>query len=181
MEIPNEIDNKAVALALAIGVILLIFLYRAYVNSRRSLRVLKEQAPHVTRVTFNTTVFALTPGKLSAVLKGVLGSDRSSEIEKFKKDFNSNLWLGILIRNRGLKAASNVSTQVKLATPIRAITGFSGTVYAGLETKEGGLDKEDALIEWNYIEPKSAAVIFLRVQPKDFKARLPYSGEGMRL
>lgn len=161
--------------------IFLFFLYRAHVYSRESLRILGEQVPHVTRITFKTAVFALTPGKLSAVLKRITGSDKPAEIEKFKKGFDSNLWLGILIRNRGFKAASDVSTQVRLTTPIRAITGFSSTIYAGLETKEGGVGKEEVLMEWNYIEPRSAAVIFLGVQPRDFKAKPPYSDEDMRL
>lgn len=43
------------------------------------------------------------------------------------------------------------------------------------------MGNEEALIDWNYIEPKSEAVIFLGVRPGDFKVKPPYSDEDMRL
>lgn len=181
MELPSEVSNKTVALTVVILLIFLFFIYRGYVNSRQALQIMETQVPNITRVAFETAVFAPTQASIDAILKRVTGFTAASEVEKFKKGFDSHLWIGVAIRNRGLKNASEVSTRIRLSTPIMAIQGFNSTVYARLETKEGGLGKENALLKWTYIEPRSTSVIFLGVQPKDFKATPPYSKKDMQL
>lgn len=127
---------------LAISLILLFFLYHAYTNSRQALEILETQVPNITRVAFETEVFAPTQGNLDPVLKRFTGFATASEIEKFKKEFDSYLRIGTAIRNRGLKNAPDVSARIRLSTPIMAVRGFNSTVYARLETKEGGVGKD---------------------------------------
>jgi hypothetical protein len=181
MELPTEISNKKVVLAIAISLILLFFLYRAYVNSRQALQILETQVPNITRVAFETEVFALTQGNLDAVLKRFTGFAAASDVEKYKKEFDSYLWMGVAIRNRGLKNAAEVSARIRLSTPIKAIQGFNSTVYARLETQEGGIGKPDALLRWTYLEPRSTSLILLGVQPEDFNAKPPYSNKEMQI
>src|SRR3989304_3107377 len=97
MEIPRDISGKMTALIVT-GVVLILFLgYRAYVNSRQALQILEIQAPNIMRIAFDTQVFALTPANLEPVLKSVAaqfgGPEGKGEMEKFKKEFASHLWL----------------------------------------------------------------------------------------
>ncbi len=181
MEIPREITNKTATWMVFALVILLFFLYRAYSNSRQALEILETQVPNITRVAFETEVFTPTLGNIDAVLQRMTPFGASSELEKFKKEMDSNLWIGVSIRNRGLKTATDVSTRVRLTTPVTAIYGFNATTYARLETKEGGVGKAEALLNWTYLEPRNVALIFLGVRPEDFHGKSPYSKQDMQM
>jgi hypothetical protein len=181
MELPTEVSNKTVAVTAVILLLVLFFLYRAYVNSRQALQIVEAQVPNITRVAFETEVFAPTQGNLDAVLKRFTGFASASEVDKFKSEFDSNLWIGVAVRNRGLKNAADVSARVRLVTPIVAVRGFNSTVYSRLETKEGGIGKPDALFQWSYLEPRSTSLILLGVQPEKIDAEPPYSREDMAL
>jgi hypothetical protein len=50
-----------------------------------------------------------------------------------------------------------------------------------MEVKEGGIGKEMASVNWNYIEPAITAVTLIGVQPKDFESKAPYSKKDMRI
>jgi hypothetical protein len=179
MEIPRDISGKTTALIVSGLVLVLFFVYRAHVNSRQALQILDLQVPNITRVAFDTQVFALTPANLEPVLKSVAeqfgGPAGNAEIEKLKKEFNSHLWIAVMTRNRGLQSATDVLTQVRLTTPITALQGYTSTGYAKMEVKEGGIGKEMASVNWNYIEPAITAVTVVGVQPKDFAGKPPYS------
>ncbi|MGH7843976.1 MAG: hypothetical protein ACREQW_02230 [Candidatus Binatia bacterium] len=181
MEIPRELSNKAVTVIVLLLAIVLFFIYRAYMNSRQAINVLETQVPNITRVAFESQLFAPTLGNIDTVLKKITTYGASSEMEKFKKELNSQLWIGIAIRNRGLKLAADISTRVRLATPITAIRGFNSTLYAKLETKEGGVGKKEAVLNWSYLEPKSVSFILLGVQPEDFAGKPPYTDRDMQL
>ncbi|HEY2990127.1 MAG TPA: hypothetical protein VGL11_20610 [Candidatus Binatia bacterium] len=184
MEIPKDISGKMTALMVTGAVLILFFGYRAHVNSRQALRILDVQVPNITRVAFDTQVFALTPANLEPILTTVAGQYAGSEdkagMDKFKKEFASHLWIVVMTRNRGLQSATDVLTQVQLTTPITALQGYSSTGYARMEAKEGGLGKETASLNWNYIEPAVTAVALIGVQPKDFPGKPPYSKQDMR-
>ena len=119
MELPRDISGKAMAV-IGIGLVLVLFFgYRAYVNSRQALQILEIQMPNITRVAFDTQVFALSPANLEPVLKSVsekfAGPEGNAEIEKFKKEFASHLWIAVVVtRNRGLQSATEVLTRVQL-------------------------------------------------------------------
>ena len=70
MEIPRDISGKGTAVLVTGLILILFFGYRAYVNSRRALQVLDLQVPNITRVAFETQVFALTSANLGPVLAG---------------------------------------------------------------------------------------------------------------
>ena len=185
MEIPRDISGKTTAL-LVIGLVMVLFFgYRAYVNSRQALQILEIQVPNITRVAFDTQVFALTPANLEPVLTSVTrqfgGPEGKGEMEKFKKEFESHLWIVVMTRNKGLQSATDVLTRFQLATPITALQGYSSTGYASMEVKEGGKGKEMASVNWNYIEPAITAVTLIGVQPKDFAGKAPYSKKDMRI
>jgi hypothetical protein len=185
MELPRDISGKAMAV-IGIGLVLVLFFgYRAYVNSRQALQILEIQMPNITRVAFDTQVFALSPANLEPVLKSVsekfAGPEGNAEIEKFKKEFASHLWIAVMTRNRGLQSATEVLTRVQLTTPITALQGYTSTGYAKMEVKEGGIGKEAASVNWNYIEPAITAVTLIGVQPKDFGGKVPYSQKDMRI
>ena len=185
MELPRDISGKAMAV-IGIGLALVLFFgYRGYVNSRQALQILEIQMPHITRVAFDTQVFALTPANLEPVLKSVradfAGPEGTAEIEKLKKEFDSHLWIAVMTRNRGLQSATEVVTQIRLTTPITALQGYSPTGYAKMEVKEGGIGKEAASVNWNYIEPAVTPVTLVGVQPKDFPGKPPYSKNDMRI
>lgn len=185
MEIPRDISGKTTALIVIGSVLVLFFGYRAYVNSRQALQILDLQVPNITRVAFDTQVFALTPANLEPVLKSVVaqfgGPEVNAEIEKLKREFDSHLWIAVMTRNRGLQSATDVLTQIRLTTPITALQGYTSTGYARMEVKEGGIGKEVASVNWNYIEPAITAVTFVGVQPKDFAGKAPYSKRDMRI
>lgn len=185
MEIPRDISGKTTALIVTGLVLVLFFGYRAHVNSRQALQILEIQMPNITRVAFDTQVFALTPANLEPILARVAGqfagTDGKGEMEKFKKEFESHLWIAVLTRNKGLQSATDVLTRVQLTTPITALQGFSSTGYARMEVKEGGIGKEMASVDWNYIEPAITAVTLIGVQPKDFGGKAPYSKKEMRI
>jgi CRP/FNR family transcriptional regulator, cyclic AMP receptor protein len=86
MEIPRDISRTATALILISLVLVLFFGYRAHVNSRNALQILEIQVPNITRVAFDTQVFALTPANLEPVLTSVApqfgGPDGNAEVEK---------------------------------------------------------------------------------------------------
>jgi hypothetical protein len=90
MEIPRDISGKTTALIVSGLVLVLFFGYRAYVNSRQALQILDLQVPNITRVAFDTQVFALTPANLEPILKSVAaqfgGPAGNAEIEKLKKE-----------------------------------------------------------------------------------------------
>lgn len=181
MELPKDISGKATAVIVAGLLLITFFAYRGYVNSRQALRILDLQVPNITRVAFDTQVFALTPANLEPVLTSVAaqlgGTDGPAQL---KKEFDSHLWIAVMTRNRGLQSATEVLARVQLTTPITALQGFSSTGYANMEVKEGGIGKETASVNWNYIEPAITAVTLIGVQPKDFDGKPPYSTKDMR-
>jgi hypothetical protein len=185
MELPRDISGKATALIGISLALVLFFGYRGYVNSRQALKILDLQVPNITRVAFDTQVFALTSTNLEPVLKSVradfAGPEGAAEIDKFKKEFDSHLWIAVMTRNKGLKSATDVVTQVQLTTPITALQGYSPTGYAKMEVKEGGVGKEAASVNWNYIEPAITTVTLIGVQPKDFGGKPPYSKKDMQI
>ncbi len=185
MELPRDISGKATALIGISLALVLFFGYRGYVNSRQALQILDLQVPNITRVAFDTQVFALTSTNLEPVLKSVradfAGPEGAAEIDKFKKEFDSHLWIAVMTRNKGLKSATDVVTQVQLTTPITALQGYSPTGYAKMEVKEGGVGKEAASVNWNYIEPAITTVTLIGVQPKDFGGKPPYSKKDMQV
>src|SRR3970282_439431 len=146
MELPKDISRTATAVILAGLVLIIFFSYRGYVNSGKALPILEIQVPNITRVSFDTQVFALPPPNLQPVLTSVAlqfgGPEGQAEMAKFKKEFESHLWIAVMTRNKGLQSATEVMTQVRLTTPITALQGYSSTGYAKMEVKEGGLGKE---------------------------------------
>jgi hypothetical protein len=180
MEIPREISAKTTVWIFVALAILLFFLYRAYINSRQALQILETQVPNITRVAFETEVFAPTLGNLDGIFQRMTAFGASTEVEKLKKEMESHLWLGISIRNRGLKIATDIAVHVRLATPITSVYGFNGTTYARLEAKEAGVGKSDASFVWTYLEPRAVSVIFLGVRPDDLAAKPPYSRRDMQ-
>jgi len=185
MELPKDISGKATAVIVAGLVLITFFAYRGYVNSRQALKILDLQVPNITRVAFDTQVFALTPANLEPVLTSVAaqfgGPEGKVEMDKFKKEFASHLWIAVMTRNRGLQSATDVLTRVQLTTPITALQGYSSTGYAKMEVKDGGIGKETASVDWNYIEPAITAVTLIGVQPKDFPGKAPYSTKDTRI
>ncbi len=185
MELPRDISRTATAVIVGGLVLIIFFAYRGYVNSGKALQILDLQVPNITRVAFDTQVFALTPANLEPVLTSVTGqfagSERKGEVEKLKKEFDAHLWIAVMTRNRGLQSATEVLTRVQLTTPITALQGFTSTGYAHMEIKEGGIGKEMASVNWNYIEPAITAVTLVGVQPKDFEGKAPYSKKDMRI
>jgi len=185
MEIPKVISGKTAAWVVIGLLVILFFGYRAYVNSRQALQILEIQVPNITRVAFDTQVFALTSANLEPVLARVAGqyagSESKGEMEKLKKEFESHLWIAVMIRNKGFQPATDVLTRVQLTTPITALQGFSSTGYARMEVKEGGKGKEMASVNWNNIEPTITAVTLIGLQPKDFGGKPPYSKKEMRI
>jgi len=185
MEIPRDISGKTTALIVSGLVLVLFFGYRAHVNSRQALQILDLQVPNITRPAFDTQVFALTPANLEPVLTSVTpqfgGPEGKAEMERFKKEFQSHLWIAVMTRNRGLQSATDVLTQIQLTTPITALQGYSTTSYAKMEIKEGGIGKDVASVNWNYVEPAITAVTLIGVQPKDFGSKAPYSKKDMRI
>ncbi|MDH3445700.1 MAG: hypothetical protein OEN50_17370 [Deltaproteobacteria bacterium] len=184
MELPKDLSRTATILIVAALILIIFFAYRGYVNSGKALQILELQVPNITRVAFDTQVFALTPANLEPVLTSVApqfrGSEGKEEIEKLKKDFDSHLWIAVMTRNKGLQSATEVLTRVQLTTPITALEGFSSTGYAKMDVKDGGIGKEAASVNWNYIEPAITAVALIGVQPKDFEGKAPYSKKDMR-
>lgn len=185
MELPRDISRTA-AVVIGAGLLLIAFFaYRGYVNSGTALRILDLQVPNITRVAFDTQVFALTPANLEPVLSSAAGqfsgTDVAEKMAKLKKEFESHLWIAVLTRNRGLQSATEVLTRIQLTTPITALQGFSSTSYAGMEVKEGGVGKETVSINWNYIEPAVTALTLIGVQPKDFESKTPYAKKDMRI
>jgi len=184
MELPRDISGKATAVIAAGLLLITFFAYRGYVNSRQALQILDLQVPNITRVAFDTQVFALTPANLEPILTSVAaqfgGTDGAEKMAKLKKEFDSHLWIAVMIRNKGLQSATEVLTRVQLTAPITALQGFSSTGYASMEVKEGGIGKETASVNWNYIEPAITAVTLIGVQPKDFGGKPPYSTKDMR-
>jgi hypothetical protein len=185
MEIPRDISRKTTVLIVSGLVLVFFFGYRAHVNSRQALQILDLQVPNITRVAFDTQVFALTPANLEPVLTSVAphfgGRGGKGDIERFRKEFDSHLWIAVLTRNKGLQSATDVMTRVQLTTPITALQGYSSTGYANMEVKEGGMGKETASVKWNYIEPAVAAVTLIGVRPKDFAGKAPYSRQDRRI
>lgn len=184
MQLPRDLSVKATIVIVAMLLLIIFFAYRGYVNSGNALRILDLQVPNITRVAFDTQVFALTPANLEPVLTSVSGvfsgTNGAEKMAKLKKEFDSHLWIAVLTRNRGLQSATEVLTRVELTTPITALEGFSSTSYAGMDVKEGGVGKQTASVNWNYIEPAITALILIGVQPKDFGANPPYSKKDMR-
>ena len=181
MEIPQEISKKAAAW-IGIGVaVVLFFVYRGYVNSRQALQILDNQVPNITRVAFETEVVAPTEGNLDAILKQVKNFGNSPDIDRFKKRFPDHLWIGLLIRNRGLKMATDIAARIRLTAPISAVEGFSSTDFGKLETRGEALGKDEIELNWNYLEPGHTAVIFLGVRPKEIDSQPPYSRQQMQL
>jgi hypothetical protein len=181
MELPKDISGKATAVIVAGLLLITFFAYRGYVNSRQALRILDLQVPNITRVAFDTQVFALTPANLEPVLTSVAAQlGGTAGPAKLKKEFDSHLWIAVMTRNRGLQSATEVLARVQLTTPITALQGFSSTGYANMVVKEGGIGKETASVNWNYIEPAITAVTLIGVQPKDFDGKPPYSTKDMR-
>jgi hypothetical protein len=184
MELPKDLSRTATVLIVAALILIIFFAYRGYVNSVKALQILELQVPNITRVAFDTQVFALTPANLEPVFTSVAqqfrGSEGKEEIEKLKKEVDSHLWIAVMTRNKGLQSATEVLTLVQLTTPITALQGFSSTGYAKMEVKEGGVGKETASFKWNYIEPAITAVALIGVQPKDFEGKAPYSKKDTR-
>lgn len=178
-DIPKFISGKTTAL-IVIGILLILFFgFRGYINSRRALQILEIQVPHITRVAFETQVFALTPANLEPTLARVTEQFAKDEMDNFKKEFESHLWIAVMIRNKGFESATDVLTRVQLTTPITALHGLSSS-YVKMEVKEGGKGKEMASVNWNYIEPAIMAVTLIGVQPEDFGGKPPYSKKEMR-
>lgn len=178
-DIPKFISGKTTAL-IVIGILLILFFsFRGYINSRRALQILEIQVPHITRVAFETQVFALTPANLEPTLARVTEQFAKDKIDNFKKEFESHLWIAVMIRNKGFESATDVLTRVQLTTPITALHGLSSS-YVKMEVKEGGKGKEMASVNWNYIEPAIMAVTLIGVQPEDFGGKPPYSKKEMR-
>lgn len=178
-DIPKFISGKTTAL-IVIGILLILFFsFRGYINSRRALQILEIQVPHITRVAFETQVFALTPANLEPTLARVTEQFAKDEMDNFKKEFESHLWIAVMIRNKGFESATDVLTRVQLTTPITALHGLSSS-YVKMEVKEGGKGKEVASVNWNYIEPAIMAVTLIGVQPEDFGGKPPYSKKEMR-
>jgi hypothetical protein len=185
MELPRDISGKA-TVVIGLGLVIVLFFgYRAHVNSREALQILDLQMPNITRVAFDTQVFALTPANLEPVLASTstqfAAPEGKEQLEKLKKEFASHLWIAVMTRNRGLQSATDVLTRVQLTTPITALQGYSSTGYAKMEVKEGGVGKEAASVNWNYIEPAITAVTLIGVQPKDFTGKPPYSKKDMSI
>ena len=178
-DIPKFISGKTTAL-IVIGILLILFFsFRGYINSRRALQILEIQVPHITRVAFETQVFALTPANLEPTLARVTEQFAKDEMDNFKKEFESHLWIAVMIRNKGFESATDVLTRVQLTTPITALHGLSSS-YVKMKVKEGGKGKEMASVNWNYIEPAIMAVTLIGVQPEDFGGKPPYSKKEMR-
>jgi len=178
-EFPKFISGKTTAL-IVIGILLILFFsFRGYINSRRALQILEIQVPHITRVAFETQVFALTLANLEPTLARVTMQFAKDEMDNFKKEFESHLWIAVMIRNKGFESATDVLTRVQLTTPITALHGLSSS-YVKMEVKEGGKGKEMASVNWNYIEPAIMAVTLIGVQPEDFGGKPPYSKKEMR-
>ena len=178
-DIPKFISGKTTAL-IVIGILLILFFsFRGYINSRRALQILEIQVPHITRVAFETQVFALTPANLEPTLARVTEQFAKDKIDNFKKEFESHLWIAVMIRNKGFESATDVLTRVQLTTPITALHGLSSS-YVKMKVKEGGKGKEMASVNWNYIEPAIMAVTLIGVQPEDFGGKPPYSKKEMR-
>ena len=178
-DIPKFISGKTTAL-IVIGILLILFFsFRGYINSRRALQILEIQVPHITRVAFETQVFALTPANLEPTLARVTEQFAKDEMDNFKKEFESHLWIAVMIRNKGFESATDVLTRVQLTTPITALHGLSSS-YIKMKVKEGGKGKEMASVNWNYIEPAIMAVTLIGVQPEDFGGKPPYSKKEMR-
>ncbi len=178
-EFPKFISGKTTAL-IVIGILLILFFgFRGYINSRRALQILEIQVPHITRVAFETQVFALTPANLEPTLARVTEQFAKDEMDNFKKEFESHLWIAVMIRNKGFESATDVLTRVQLTTPITALHGLSSS-YVKMKVKEGGKGKEMASVNWNYIEPAIMAVTLIGVQPEDFGGKPPYSKKEMR-
>ncbi len=179
-DIPKFISGKTTAL-IVIGILLILFFsFRGYINSRRALQILEIQVPHITRVAFETQVFALTPANLEPTLARVTEQFAKDEMDNFKKEFESYLWIAVMIRNKGLEPATDVLTRVQLTTPIMALHGLS-SAYAKMEVKEGGKEKEMASVNWDYIEPTLVAVTLIGVQPEEFGGKPPYAKKDMRV
>jgi len=178
-DIPKFISGKTTAV-IVIGILLISFFScRGYINSRRALQILDIQVPHIMRVALETQVFALTPANLEPTLARVTEQFSKDEIDNFKKEFESHLWIAVMIRNKGFESATDVLTRVQLTTPITALHGLSSS-YVKMEVKEGGKGKEMASVNWNYIEPAIMAVTLIGVQPEDFGGKPPYSKKEMR-
>ncbi len=178
-DIPKFISGKTTAL-IVLGILLILFFScRGYVNSRRALQILEIQVPHIMRVALETQVFALTPANLEPTLARVTEQFAKDEMDNFKKEFESHLWIAVMIRNKGFESATDVLTRVQLTTPITALHGLSSG-YVKMEVKEGGKGKEMASVNWNYIEPAIMAVTLIGVQPEDFGGKPPYSKKEMR-
>ena len=184
MEIPRDISRTSAVVIVAALLLITFFAYRGYVNSGRALEILNLQVPNITRVTFDTQVFPLTRANLGPILISVSpefsGSDGKMEIEELNKEFDSHLWIVVMTRNKGLKAATEVLTRIQLTTPITAIKGLSSTGYAKMEVKDGGIGQETVAVNWNYIEPAITAVALIGVKPKDFGSKAPYSKADMQ-
>ena len=178
-EIPKFISGKTAALIVIGLVLILFFSYRGYINSRRALQILEIQVPNITRVAFETQVFALTLANLEPTLARVAEQFAGDEMEIFRKEFESHLWIAVMIRNKGFKPATDVLTRIQLTTPITALQGLSSTSYARMEVKEGGKGKEMVSVNWNYIEPTIMAVTLIGVQPEEFGGNPPYSKKDM--
>ena len=179
-DVPKFISGKTTAL-IVIGILLILFFsWRGYINSRRALQILEIQVPHITRVAFETQVFALTPANLEPTLARVTEQFAKDEMDNFKKEFESHLWIAVMIRNKGFESATDVLTRVQLTTPITALHGLSSS-YVKMKVKEGGKGKEMASVNWNYIEPAIMAVTLIGVQPEDFRGKPPYSKKEMRV
>ena len=132
-----------------------------------------------TRVAFETQVFALTLANFEPTFARVTRQFAQDEMDNFKKEFESYLWIAVMIRNKGLEPATDVLTRVQLTTPIMALHGLS-SAYAKMEVKEGGKEKEMASVNWSHIEPAIMAVTLIGVQPEDFGGKPPYSKKEMR-
>src|SRR3970040_744035 len=108
MELPKDISGKATAVIVAGVLLMTFFAYRGYVNSGKALQILDLQVPNITRVAFDTQVFAVTPANLDPVLASVAaqlgGTDGAEKMAKLKKEFDSHLWIAVMTRNRGVRS-----------------------------------------------------------------------------
>src|SRR3970040_1520834 len=104
MELPKDISGKATAVIVAGLLLITFFSYRGYGNPGKALKILDLQVPNITRVAFDTQVFALTPANLDPVLASVAaqlgGTDGAKKMVKLKKEFDSHLWIELMIRKR---------------------------------------------------------------------------------